>query len=115
MILIPFIAFVYFLPTIVALTRGRYRHGNPTRVFLINLLLGWTVIGWFAAMIYVAAGEKLTERQHRELIEAVRDTKQPLIQPAPQPAPAPRPAEPRAVDTRRWSRADREKWQRAHA
>jgi hypothetical protein len=109
MILIPFIAFVYFLPTIVALTRGRCRHGNPTRVFLINLLLGWTVIGWFAAMIYVAAGEKLTERQHRELIEAVRDTKQPLIQPAPQPA------DPRAVDTSRWSRADREKWQRAHA
>ena len=109
MILIPFIAFVYFLPTIVALTRGRYRHGNPTRVFLINLLLGWTVIGWFAAMIYVAAGEKLTERQHRELIEAVRDTKQPLIQPAPQPA------DPRAVDTSRWSRADREEWQRAHA
>jgi hypothetical protein len=29
--------------------------------------------------------------------------------------PAPQPADPREVDTSNWSRADREKWQRAHA
>src|SRR3990172_6300795 len=38
---------LYFLPTIVALSR---RGPNSGSVTLINLLLGWTVIGWLVAL-----------------------------------------------------------------
>jgi hypothetical protein len=46
-------AIFYFLPTILA------RH-NPAfmGVFLLNLLLGWTVIGWFVALIWACPAEK---------------------------------------------------------
>ena len=41
-----FPALLYFLPTIIA------RHKSDFMgVFLVNLLLGWTVIGWFVALI----------------------------------------------------------------
>lgn len=39
----------YFLPTFVA---SRRRHHNANAIFLLNLLLGWTGIGWIAAMIW---------------------------------------------------------------
>lgn len=39
--------FVYFLPTLIA-TRG---YQNVFLVFMVNLLLGWTVIGWVVALI----------------------------------------------------------------
>lgn len=38
-----------FLPTLVALLRG---HDNTFAIFLTNLLLGWTVIGWIVALIW---------------------------------------------------------------
>ncbi|HTR61690.1 MAG TPA: superinfection immunity protein [Candidatus Binataceae bacterium] len=38
---------VYFLPALVALVR---RNRDLQSVFLINLWLGWTVIGWITAM-----------------------------------------------------------------
>jgi len=36
---------VYFLPSIVAIIR----RNRPGPVFLINLLFGWTIAGWFVA------------------------------------------------------------------
>lgn len=41
--------FFYFLPTIVALAR---RHQNGLAIFVLNLLLGWTFIGWAIALIW---------------------------------------------------------------
>ena len=38
---------LYFLPTIVAVVRG---HHNPGPLVIVNLLLGWTLIGWVAAL-----------------------------------------------------------------
>jgi len=38
-----------FLPTIIALLRG---HDNTFAIFLTNLLLGWTGIGWIIALIW---------------------------------------------------------------
>ena len=38
----------YFLPTVIALVRG---HLSALAIFLLNLLLGWTIIGWFVAFI----------------------------------------------------------------
>lgn len=45
-------ALFYFPPTIVAWVR---KHPNRVSIFLLNLLLGWTVIGWVVALIWSAA------------------------------------------------------------
>ena len=39
---------LYFAPAIVAAAR---RTHNATGILLLNLFLGWTVIGWFVALI----------------------------------------------------------------
>lgn len=39
----------YFLPAIV----GR-RKRNAGAIFLLNLLLGWTMIGWIVALVWAA-------------------------------------------------------------
>ena len=41
---------LYFLPTII----GRH-HPNSFGIFLVNFLLGWTVIGWLAALIWACS------------------------------------------------------------
>jgi hypothetical protein len=41
--------FFYFLPFVVALMRG---HKNATAIFVLNLLLGWTLIGWVIALVW---------------------------------------------------------------
>ena len=40
---------VYFLPSIIALARG---HQNALAIFVLNLLLGWTFLGWVAALVW---------------------------------------------------------------
>lgn len=40
---------LHFLPWIIALMRN---HHNTVAIFLVNLLLGWTLIGWVVALIW---------------------------------------------------------------
>ncbi len=40
---------IYFAPTLLAAHRN---HSNVTGIFLLNFLLGWTFIGWVAALIW---------------------------------------------------------------
>ena len=40
---------IYFLPALVAWARG---HHATLAVFLTNLLLGWTFLGWVAALVW---------------------------------------------------------------
>lgn len=46
-----------FLPTIVAVRR---KHGNAVPIFLTNLLLGWTIIGWAVALIWAYTEQRIT-------------------------------------------------------
>jgi hypothetical protein len=46
-------ALLYFLPTII----GRH-HADAFGIFIVNLLFGWTVIGWFIALIWACSGER---------------------------------------------------------
>jgi hypothetical protein len=39
---------IYFLPSLIAVARQTH---NTTGIFLLNLLLGWTGIGWIIAFI----------------------------------------------------------------
>jgi len=43
------VTLLYFLPTVIALSRG---HLSGLAIFLLNLFLGWTVIGWLIAFIW---------------------------------------------------------------
>ena len=66
---------LYFLPTFIAMSRGK---ANGTGgVFFVNLLLGWSVIGWFVAFIWACSGstsadKRREEERHRELLEATK-------------------------------------------
>ena len=40
---------VYFIPNWIASAR---KHPNANAIFVTNLLLGWTVLGWIAALIW---------------------------------------------------------------
>ena len=40
---------LYFLPTIIVLLRRA--HGMYAVVIVVNVLLGWTFIGWFVALV----------------------------------------------------------------
>lgn len=42
---------LYFLPSIVAIQREK----NTGMVFVINLFLGWTVIGWVVSLALAVA------------------------------------------------------------
>ena len=52
LILLP-VAALYFLPSIVAEVKNHHSSGL---VFLVNLLAGWTLIGWIAALIWAGSG-----------------------------------------------------------
>lgn len=49
--LIVVIVLVYFVPTVVAFTRGVSNSGS---VFVLNLFLGWTLVGWVVALAMAA-------------------------------------------------------------
>jgi hypothetical protein len=42
-------AALYFLPAIVAHGRA---HPKTTAIFTLDLLLGWTLVGWVAALVW---------------------------------------------------------------
>jgi hypothetical protein len=44
---------IYFLPTIIAFARGR---NNRLAISALNLLLGWTFLGWVVAIVWSLTG-----------------------------------------------------------
>ena len=40
---------VYFLPTLVAVNR---RHRNAMAIAMLNLFLGWSVVGWVVSLVW---------------------------------------------------------------
>jgi hypothetical protein len=56
-LLFPFFGFgfvMYFLPAIVALARSKR---DLLAIFLLNLFLGWSVIGWVVALVWAVKAE----------------------------------------------------------
>jgi hypothetical protein len=65
---------VYFLPCIIAKLRQKAEGGNG--IAFLNLLLGWTVIGWLVCFVWACTGRTQKDiarenKQHRELMEAL--------------------------------------------
>ena len=44
---------IYLLPTIVVIGR---RRNNALAIIALNILLGWTFIGWVAALVWALTG-----------------------------------------------------------
>ncbi|MBU4467355.1 MAG: superinfection immunity protein [Candidatus Omnitrophica bacterium] len=49
LLLVVLIFVLYFLPTLIAFLR---QHKNKLAIFLLNLLLGWTVLGWVVSLVW---------------------------------------------------------------
>jgi hypothetical protein len=45
---------VYFLPFVCALSRNKRNSGA---IFALNLLLGWTFIGWVVALVWALTAD----------------------------------------------------------
>ena len=45
---------LYFLPSIIALARSKR---DLLAIFLLNLFLGWSVIGWVVALVWAAKND----------------------------------------------------------
>ena len=54
---------MFFLPTIIAVARGH----NALAIFLLNFFFGWTVIGWFWALIWA-----VTDKPRIQYVYAAR-------------------------------------------
>jgi len=61
-ILFVILIFVYFIPTVVA---NANRKVNTSAIFVLNLLLGWTLVGWVIALVWALAKEDKDLRQNR--------------------------------------------------
>ena len=48
-ILIIILISCYFIPTIIAMTKGKK---DRVAIFALNLLVGWTFVGWLIAFIW---------------------------------------------------------------
>ena len=53
--IIVFVIAIYFLPTILAASRKLASAGGL--LFVVNLLLGWTLIGWAVCLLWAALGQ----------------------------------------------------------
>jgi hypothetical protein len=45
---------MYFLPTIIALIKSKR---DTVAILLLNLFLGWSVIGWIVALVWAAKND----------------------------------------------------------
>jgi hypothetical protein len=50
--------FLYFLPAIIAVDRKLLNTGS---IFIVNLFLGWTLVGWVGALAWALAGTANTK------------------------------------------------------
>lgn len=47
---------MYFLPALI----GRHK-ADAAGIFIVNLLFGWTIVGWFIALIWACASERCVQ------------------------------------------------------
>jgi hypothetical protein len=56
-IILAFVVLLYFLPTTTAING---KHRQVTAIFVLNLFLGWTLIGWVIALVWAYVKPPLT-------------------------------------------------------
>jgi hypothetical protein len=73
---------VYFLPALLAITTD---HRQKAPILALNVLLGWTIIGWIAAMEW--ATRPLSRKQPVQFLEYSPDEPGPPIYTSSRPHP----------------------------
>jgi hypothetical protein len=53
-----FLIALYFAPTVVAVIRGR----EVVAIGVLNLLLGWTIVGWVGALVWAVSGKSADDK-----------------------------------------------------
>jgi hypothetical protein len=53
MLFLLFSTLLYFLPTLI----GRHKV-DATGIFVVNLLFGWTVVGWIIALVWACTAQR---------------------------------------------------------
>jgi hypothetical protein len=62
-LMIALIIIVYFIPVMIAVAR---KHRKATWIFLVNLLLGWSVLGWIFALVWALRANIASEKDLAE-------------------------------------------------
>lgn len=67
-IIIIIILIPYFIPSIIA-----RKTSNAIPIFLLNLFLGWTLIGWIGALIWAlnSNSNMKADLRHKDLIDSL--------------------------------------------
>jgi hypothetical protein len=68
-----FLVGLYFFPAIVAACR---HHWNQNAIFMLNLFLGWTFIGWVVALVWACTNDRTAKPPSREFIELFKEQPQ---------------------------------------
>jgi hypothetical protein len=56
--------FLYFIPSWIA-----WNTNNSSLVIILNILIGWTVIGWLIALIVALTSSEIPPQQPKVIIE----------------------------------------------
>ncbi len=70
---------VYFLPAVLAASKN---HPQAAAIFFVNLVLGWTIVGWVVALVWGAAGAPGEQKAYRPLFPVPRRA---VTEPSPTP------------------------------
>jgi hypothetical protein len=62
-----FAMLMYFLPSIIG-----HRKRDFTGIFILNLLFGWTVIGWLVALVWACASDVRRDDCRRSFLPELR-------------------------------------------
>ncbi|MBI3453824.1 MAG: superinfection immunity protein [Rhodospirillales bacterium] len=57
--LLALLAVIYFVPTVVAAGRA---HHQTLAIFMLNLFLGWTFLGWVLALVWACTAVRAKNR-----------------------------------------------------
>jgi hypothetical protein len=68
------LACLYFLPGIIGHVRN---HSSMGGIWLLNIFLGWTLLGWFVALIWSCSGRHPSREEMREERAAKRAARRP--------------------------------------
>jgi Superinfection immunity protein len=49
---------LYFLPALAGLLNGGASVGDKLAAFVLNVMFGWTVVGWFVVFCYATSDHK---------------------------------------------------------
>lgn len=58
---------LYFVPWIIAAARNHHNHGA---ICALNLLLGWTLLGWIAAFVWAFTSAEKPQKARKEFVES---------------------------------------------